>query len=295
MSRPTVEEIYEYRKYVTNEMLELLENELNQETLSIIELGINHEQQHQELLAYDIKYILGNSPLLPDCGKRLVFHPETQTQEWIKLDEGIYEIGADGSSFYFDIEMGKHKVYLEETHISNKLITNGEYLQFVKDGGYANHYLWHDEGWYFINEKGINAPLHWHKKDDQWMYYSYKNLEKLKLDAPVAHISFYEAHAFAEWAGYRLPTEFEWEATADQFQWGQLWEWTNSAFLPYPRYQKKVGAVGEYNGKFMVNLMVLRGASVGTPANHSRKTYRNFFHTGARWLFSGTRVAKKNL
>ena len=176
--------------------------------------------------------------------------------------------------------------------ISRYLVTNAEYLMFVADGGYKDFQYWHAEGWDWVNKNEVVSPLYWHEKDGEWFNFTLAGLRKLHMDAPVTHLSFYEASAFAEYKGMRLPTEFEWEAASGKFDWGLRWEWTGSAYLPYPGFSKAPGAVGEYNGKFMVNQMVLRGASIATPPGHSRKTYRNFFHPHLRWQFNGVRLAK---
>jgi ergothioneine biosynthesis protein EgtB len=293
MTRPTVSEVYEYRNYVTDALVNLLDTNPIDEVLSLVEMGINHEQQHQELLAYDIKYILGTQPIFPRLGELFKLQAETQNQEWTRVTEGIYEIGYQGNGFCFDNELPVHKVYLEEFEISNKLTTNGEYLEFIQDGGYGNFNLWHDEGWHFIQNNHIKHPLYWHLIDGEWYQYHFNGLEKLDPNLPVSHISMYEAFAFAARKGMRLPTEFEWEIAASQLNRGQLWEWTNSAYQPYPGFTQAEGALGEYNGKFMMNQTVLRGASVATPKGHGRDTYRNFFHASSRWIFSGIRLVKK--
>jgi len=293
MTRPTVAEIYNYRKYVTEAILKLIDSSPQEEVLSLIEIGSNHEQQHQELLTYDIKYILGTQPTFPSIGKQYALKEEQVDQKWLNFKEGVYEIGYKGSGFCFDNELPVHKVFLQEFDISNKLVTNAEYLEFVEDGAYNNFNLWHDEGWHFIQNNQINHPFYWHKKNGEWHVYHYNGLEKLNPNLPVSHISMYEAYAFAAWKGRRLPTEFEWEVAAPKLNWGQLWEWTNSAYLPYPGFVQAEGALGEYNGKFMINQTVLRGASVGTAKGHERLSYRNFFHASSRWIFSGIRLAKK--
>lgn len=294
MSRPTVDEVYAYRKYVSKAMIRFMESDPAQEILSIIEIGIHHEQQHQELLVYDLKYILGNQPVFPVYGDN--YHPSAKKlpSHWITCDEGIYSIGADGKAFCYDNELQAHQVFLEPFKIRDTLVTNGEYLEFIEDDGYDRHLLWHAEGWDYIHQKSIKSPLYWHYINGQWHHYTLAGLKPLDPELPVQHLSFYEAYAFAEWAGCRIPTEFEWEAAADKFDWGKLWEWTQSAYLPYPRFSKAPGALGEYNGKFMLNQNVLRGASVATPPNHSRKTYRNFFHASSRWVFNGLRLVKNN-
>ncbi|MEX1003020.1 MAG: ergothioneine biosynthesis protein EgtB [Crocinitomicaceae bacterium] len=292
ITRPTVEAVYAYRQHVTKNMTDYLQTDPPDKVREIIELGINHEEQHQELLAYDIKYILGYQPTFPVFETDMHLTEEKWKHEWLSFDSGIAKIGYEGKGFRFDNEEKRHKVHLQSFEISNKLITNGEYLEFIQNGGYEDFNLWHAPGWDFINENKIKAPLHWHKKDNEWMLYHYNGLEKINPDLPVMHISIYEAYAFAEWKELRLPTEAEWEIAADHFNWGQLWEWTNSAYLPYPGFSKKEGALGEYNGKFMINQMVMKGASIATPAGHSRTSYRNFFHPQDRWQFSGIRLAK---
>ncbi|MBR9776885.1 MAG: ergothioneine biosynthesis protein EgtB [Cytophagales bacterium] len=293
MSRPPVSEVMAYRAYVTEAVTELLkEGTPNSQMLTIIELGINHEQQHQELLVYDIKYILGNQPTFPEYGNRFINEAENKSLDWIEIEEGVKSIGFSGEGFSYDNELGKHKVYLAPYKISNKLVTNGEFIEFIESGAYENFNLWHSDGWDFINNGAIKAPLYWHKVKDRWQNYTLGGLKDINPHLPVQHVSYYEAFAFAEWKGMRLPTEFEWETAADQFSWGQLWEWTSSAYLPYPGFQKAPGAIGEYNGKFMVNQQVLRGASVATAENHSRKTYRNFFAPPSQWIFSGIRLAQ---
>ncbi|MEC5166701.1 ergothioneine biosynthesis protein EgtB [Flavobacterium sp. PL11] len=292
MSRPTVAAVYNYRKYVTNAVVTFLNTNPSEDILAVIEIGINHEEQHQELLIYDIKYILGNQPTFPVYQDSFKTEIETQADHFIQINAGLYEIGHQGNSFCFDNELGSHKVYVNDFEISGKLVSNRQYLDFILAGGYQNFNFWHDDGWSWINSNKIEAPLYWHKIDNEWWYYTLNGLIKLDLDLPVMHLSFYEAFAYSEWKGCRLPTEFEWEIASNKFKWGQLWEWTNSAYLAYPGFSKSSGALGEYNGKFMINQMILRGNSVATPEGHSRKTYRNFFPPDMRWQFSGLRLAK---
>ena len=292
MTRPTVAKVLDYRHFVTEKVLDFLAQNDSPEIAEIVELGINHEEQHQELLAYDIKYILGNQPIFPRYGERFALREQAGKGTLLTVPEGIYEIGFAGQSFCFDNEKGRHKVYLNEFQISDALVTNAEFIEFIEDKGYQRFEFWHSEGWDWVNNNQINAPLYWHKIDGEWHRYDLNGFHPVELNLPVMNVSFFEAFAFAEWKKMRLPTESEWEIAADQFDWGQLWEWTGSAYLPYPNFTKAEGAVGEYNGKFMVNQMVLRGASVATPLNHSRKTYRNFFHPHLRWMFSGIRLAK---
>jgi ergothioneine biosynthesis protein EgtB len=292
MTRPSVAEVYKYRKYVTEAMVAFMSEKPSKEILDVIEIGINHEEQHQELFVYDIKYILGNQPTFPSYGAAFETVIENQTAGFIKIKEGIYSIGHQSDGFCFDNELGSHKVYVGDFEISNKLVTNAEYLEFIEAGGYQDFNYWHDEGWSFINENKIEAPLYWYKIEGDWFHYTLNGLEKVNLNQAVMHISFYEAFAFSQWKGLRLPTEFEWEIASDKFDWGQLWEWTNSAYLAYPGFSKSAGALGEYNGKFMINQIILRGGSVATPVGHTRKTYRNFFHPNLRWQFNGIRLAK---
>lgn len=292
ITRPSVSEVLEYRNFVTQAMIDFIKDDPNNEVFKIIEIGINHEEQHQELLIYDIKYILGHQTSFPKYGEGFDTKEIHQKDEWLKVKSGIYEIGHIGNSFCFDNELGRHKVYLEEFEISKTLITNAQYIEFIEAGGYEDFNYWHDEGWNWVTENKIEAPHYWHKINNDWYQYTLKGLSKVNPHSPVMHISFYEAFAFAEWKGLRLPTEFEWEIASSQINWGQLWEWTNSAYLAYPGFNKSPGALGEYNGKFMVNQMVLRGGSVATPNDHSRKTYRNFFHPNMRWHFSGIRLVK---
>ncbi|TYB79113.1 ergothioneine biosynthesis protein EgtB [Bizionia myxarmorum] len=292
MTRPSVDEVYEYRAFIDEKMTAFLNNNPSEDALSIVELGINHEQQHQELFYYDITYILGNQPTFPAIENKVELQPVLNTAEFMKISKGLYEIGHKRNGFSYDNELGNHQVYLQDFEISDQLVTNGEYLEFIKAGGYQNFNLWHAEGWDFIRQNAISAPLYWHEVEGVWHHYTLNGFMPVEKMKPVTHISFYEAFAFAEWKQMRLPTEFEWEVASKNFNYGQLWEWTNSAYLPYPNFSKAPGALGEYNGKFMINQMVLRGASVATVKNHSRHTYRNFFHPDMRWQFSGIRLVK---
>ncbi|AOW16644.1 sulfatase maturase [Polaribacter vadi] len=293
MSRPSTSKVLDYRKYVDVKMQEFLKDIADKKVIDLVTLGLNHEQQHQELLITDVKYMLGHNPLLPslDSAFNLVKDSNIDTKK-IKIKAGIYEIGYQGNDFCYDNELGVHKVYVDDFEINNHLITNGEYLEFMNSGGYSDFNFWLDEGWTWVNNDKINAPMYWHKIDNEWHYYTLAGLQKVDKNAILSHINYYEASAFAEWKGMRLPTEFEWEIASNNLDWGKRWEWTNSAYLAYPRFEKENGAVGEYNGKFMSNKMVLRGASVATSKNHSRNTYRNFFHSSDRWQFTGLRLAK---
>jgi ergothioneine biosynthesis protein EgtB len=294
LSRPTVNEIYRYREYVDEAMEKFLCAEPSAEVKELLILGLNHEEQHQELLFTDIKYILGHNPLFPAYDKNLV-SPKAETagdSAFIKIDEGIYEIGFEGDGFCFDNELNRHKVYLNAFEISPNLVTNEEYLAFINSGGYHDFRHWHAEGWDWVKNHKIEAPLYWHVINDEWHNYTFNGIGPIKPHEPVCHISYYEAYAYAAYKGLRLPTEFEWEAASSKFKWGKSWEWTESAYLPYPGFAKAPGAIGEYNGKFMVNQKVLRGASEVTSPGHSRSTYRNFFSPSLQWQFTGIRLAK---
>jgi ergothioneine biosynthesis protein EgtB len=294
LSRPTVIDIYRYREYVDEAMSKFLCGEIADDIKELLILGLNHEEQHQELLYTDIKYILGHNPLFPAYSKDYV-SPKVKWDErgaFIKMDESIYEIGFNGDGFCFDNELNRHKVYLNAFEISPNLVTNAEYLEFMNDGGYHDFRHWHAEGWDWVKTNKVESPMYWHLIDEEWRQYSYHGLGPLNPKDSVCHISYFEAYAYASWKGLRLPMEFEWEAAANEFTWGKSWEWTESSYLPYPGFTKAPGAIGEYNGKFMVNQKVLRGASEVTPPGHSRITYRNFFQTNLRWQFTGIRLAK---
>ncbi|MEO8733945.1 MAG: ergothioneine biosynthesis protein EgtB [Flavobacteriales bacterium] len=294
MTRPTLEEVHAYRAYVDEAMDVFLSGgQATAEAMRILELGLNHEEQHQELLVTDIKYILGNNPLFPVYGDFNEGHVENTQGKFIPIPGGLHSIGSAGEGFSFDNEHARHQVFLNDFAISDRLVTNGEFLEFMNDGGYTNFNHWHSDGWQWVQEKKVQAPMYWHKVDGTWHHYTMQGLEVVNATQPLCHISFYEAFAFAEWSGMRLPTEAEWEVANDRFQWGQRWEWTHSAYLPYPGYTRVPGALGEYNGKFMVNQMVLRGASVATAPGHSRATYRNFFQPALRWQYTGLRLVKR--
>ena len=293
LSRPTVEDVYDYRRHVDAAMEKLLDGPVNDELEMLTVLGLNHEQQHQELLATDSKYILGHNPLFPTYSEIANSVKSQVTPEQFQdIESGIYDIGYDGHGFCFDNELGRHQVFLPAFKIAKGLITNGQYLEFMEDGGYDKHEYWHSEGLAWVKNNHFVAPLYWHLIDGEWHIYTANGIQPLKPDEPVTHVSYYEASAFAAWKGMRLPTEFEWEVASNQIEWGQRWEWTGSAYLPYPGFVRAPGAIGEYNGKFMVNQMVLRGASVVTSPGHSRPSYRNFFHPHLRWQYTGIRLAQ---
>jgi len=298
LSRPSVEDVYSYRRHVDKAMNEFLQKIPSQELDELIILGLNHEQQHQELLATDIKFILGNNPLFPPYIFPSHESPLAEKNSnavngrFIKIDKGIYKIGYEGNDFCFDNELSRHDVLLQDFSIADSLVTNGEYMEFMNAGGYKDFNYWHAEGWDWVKTNNINSPLYWHFINNEWFNYTLYGLQRVDVNDVLCHISFYEASAYASWKGMRLPTEFEWEIAAQKFKWGKRWEWTESAYLPYPGFSKAPGAIGEYNGKFMVNQKVLRGASEVTPPGHSRITYRNFFHPYLRWQYTGIRLAQ---
>jgi len=293
MTRPSVSEVFAYRAYVDAAMEQLLSNSNSQTLNTLLEIGINHEQQHQELIFTDLKNNFSLNPTYPiyKDGFNLV-GDHNREEGYLKVKSGNYQIGFEGDGFSFDNEHGRHTVYINDLCISKALVTNGEFLDFMEDGGYQRHELWLDEGWSWVNTEGITQPLYWKNRDNAWFQFSLGGLIPIDKNAQLAHISHYEAAAYAEWKGMRLPTEFEWEVASKDLKWGSRWEHTSSAYLPYPGYKKPKGAVGEYNGKFMMNQMVLRGASNATPEAHSRSTYRNFFHPNTQWQFTGIRLAK---
>lgn len=295
-TRPPLKDVIDFRAYVDLNMERLLrEQELNEKAEFLVQLGLQHEQQHQELLWTDLKYILGKQALSPaydgpNPDQKLVM--DRQTEEWIHMEEGIYQVGFEGEEFSFDNERKRHRVFLEEFRIAQKPISNKEYLEFIEAGGYSDFKYWLSEGWAWVKEHGIEAPEYWERTENGWKQYTLNGWEPVDPDKTLCHVSYFEADAFAAWKGCRLPREEEWEAAADQMNWGEVWEWTQSAYLPYPGFKKEDGAIGEYNGKFMINQMVLRGASVATAKGHSRKSYRNFFHPDKRWQYSGIRLCK---
>ena len=303
LTRPGVKEILHYRDAVNQRIEQLLSSHYSEKLRTLIELGIQHEQQHQELMLTDIKHLLSINPLFPMmigiCNDNdLTDHIKSDNfpVQWHRLETGLIDIGHDGAGFCFDNEMPRHKHYVAEFSIASRLVNNGEYLDFIEAGGYKNPALWLANGWSWINQQKIEHPLYWHYTD-HWQEFTLHGLQQLDLHQAVSHLSFFEASAYASWAGARLPTEAEWEYAAQKYRdlpqlFGACWQWTSSSYAPYPGFAVSEGAIGEYNGKFMVDQYVLRGSSAFTPHDHARVTYRNFFPTSARWQRTGIRLAK---
>jgi ergothioneine biosynthesis protein EgtB len=298
VTRPDCEQVTAFRAHVDQAVERLLasaEEPQLAELVRILEIGLHHEQQHQELLLTDILHAFAQNPVAPvyDADWRA---PCVQpcTGEFIRLPSGIHSIGFAGEGYRFDNEGPAHQVWLQPARIGRSLVTNGQWLEFMADGGYATPSLWLSDGWAMVEAEGWNAPGYWCERDGAWLALTLGGLRAVDPDAPVVHVSYYEADAFARWSGKHLPTEAEWEVAAraglldDAF--GVVWQWTRSAYLPYPGYRASDDALGEYNGKFMINQMVLRGSSHATPAGHARPSYRNFFYPPARWQFSGLRL-----
>jgi ergothioneine biosynthesis protein EgtB len=318
LSRPSLDEIRAWRAHVDDAIAAALPT-LAPGALALIELGLNHEQQHQELMLMDMLATFAANPLLPAMFKpRSEAGTETgRPMGWIEGREGIVQIGHQGDGFAFDNERPRHRVFLQRHALADRTVTNGEWIGFIEARGYADPRLWLADGWSWVRENGIEAPLYWQRRGGEWHRFALDGLAPVDPAEPVCHISYYEAEAYARWAGARLPTEAEWEAAAwghdpcggnqlDEASaphprkappaaagfYGDVWEWTGSAYLPYPGFAAPEGTVGEYNGKFMVSQMVLRGGSCATPRGHVRPTYRNFFYPHQRWMFSGLRLAR---
>ena len=290
LSRPPLEQILEYRLQVDEAMARLIE-ERAADVSELVTLGLHHEQQHQELILTDILHAFSCNPLLPAYAPRSADKTSPAAPaHWIGHPGGIVEIGHAGPGFAFDNETPRHPVLLRPFRIASRPVSNGEYLKFIEDGGYRRPEFWLSDGWAFVQRGQLNGPLYWLSERDGWRAFSLHGPHALEEHGPVAHVSFYEAAAYAAWAGARLPTEFEWEASSPPGQ-GLVWEWTRSSYDPYPGYRPFEGEVAEYNGKFMSGQIVLRGGSIATPRGHSRTTYRNFFPPSARWQFSGIRLA----
>lgn len=325
LSRPSLEEIKEYRKHVDRALIELMgSSDFIKNYSSLIELGIHHEEQHQELLLMDILHIFYSNPLKPVYKKLELQNSKTvetklEKMQWIEYPAGLVEIGTSSKNFHFDNEGPKHTVFLQPYRLAHRLITNGEYLNFIQDGAYQNPNLWLSDGWDWVENNQVQHPLYWQNNEDTWQQMTLHGMIDLDLSAPVCHINFYEADAFARWKGKRLPTEFEWENAARELPlkghfyedhfisplacqekfsqtplqiFGDVWEWTQSPYSPYPGFHPAPGAVGEYNGKFMCNQMVLRGGSCLSVSGHLRASYRNFFPPASQWQCSGLRLAE---
>jgi len=299
VTRPGAEEIGAYRRHVDAAMLTFF-REASEDTLKsiapLVEVGLNHEQQHQELMLTDILHALAQNPIYPAYDQTWRLPPSTRSDDaWITLNEGIHSIGHADETFHFDNEKPAHRALVGPVRLSRNLVTNAEWLAFMADGGYRTASLWLMDGFAAVTKEDWQAPGHWHSVDGEWHMMTLAGLKPVDPNAPVCHVSYYEADAFARWSGKHLPTEMEWEVAArgnllnDAF--GIVWQWTRSAYSPYPGYRAIEGALGEYNGKFMVNQLVLRGSSLATPAGHSRMTYRNFFYPHHRWQFTGLRLA----
>jgi ergothioneine biosynthesis protein EgtB len=301
ITRPSADAVGAYRAAVDAAMRELIES--GEAPADLIRLGLQHEQQHQELLLTDMLHAFAQNPLLPAVlpGWRDAALPADSGSGFESFDGGIVEIGADGSGFAFDNEMPRHRALLRPFRIARCVVRNRDWLEFMRDGGYRTPTLWMAEGWDTVRGQGWDAPLYWREDPElpgRWRQMGPGGLAELVPDAPVRHVSWYEADAFARWSGARLPTEFEFEHAAASGRLsdvtGHVWQWTASAYTPYPGFVPEAGAIGEYNGKFMINQMVLRGGSRATPPGHARPTYRNFFHPDRRWQFSGLRLAKED-
>ena len=316
MSRPSLQQVHAYRDYVERALLSFLEK-ADDDALELVELGLNHEQQHQELILTDIKHALWSSPLGPEpvtgrgpraCAPRM---------SWTEMEGGIHSVGHEGSGFAFDNESPRHEVLLRPFRIASRPVTNAEYLEFMQDDGYRRPELWLSDGWDAVCAQHWDAPLYWEQHDDgSWWHFTMNGIKEVDPAEPVCHVSFYEADAYARWCGARLPTEEEWEVAAvrmpsrgtfledyvfrpqaargegNQQMFGDVWEWTASPYIAYPGFQPAAGLIGEYNGKFMCSQLVLRGGSCATPASHIRASYRNFFPPHTRWQFSGIRLAR---
>ncbi len=316
ITRPDLQQVLDYRAQIDARMQALLASPCEPRLCALVELGLQHEQQHQELMLTDIKHLLSCNPLLPAyaAGPALAAAEPAQPLGWLSLAAGLREIGHAGAGFAFDNELPRHTVYLGACEVASRPVSNAEYQAFVEAAGYAQPNHWLAEGWDWLQAQGRTAPLYWQRRPEGgWAEFSLYGLQALQPAQPVVHLSYYEADAYARWAGARLPTEAEWECAASPFAWapegawqrlhpcakagetmppGEVWEWTQSSYAPYPGFRPAPGAVGEYNGKFMVNQYVLRGGSCASPPGHVRPSYRNFFPAGASWQFAGLRLAR---
>ena len=314
-SRPDSQNVLDYREFVDVAITNLLSNDLSQEAKVLLELGLNHEQQHQELILTDIKHAFWSQPLQPAYHSANPSGVRSAALNWVKFNGGICPVGHANRSFAFDNESPKHEVLLQPFRLASRLVTNGEFLGFMEDGGYRRPELWLSEGWDTVCQQGWSHPFYWENEENEWRQFTLSGVQPLDRDEPVSHVSYFEADAYARWAGARLPREEEWEVAARSVAiegnfaescrlaptaapsgrltqlFGDLWEWTASPYVAYPGFHPAAGAVGEYNGKFMCNQFVLRGGSCATPRSHIRATYRNFFPAPARWQFTGIRIA----
>ena len=323
VTRPTVADVFAYRAYVDDAVLSLcaqLADDPAHPAWRILELGVHHEQQHQELLVTDIKHVFWTNPMRPTYRPAPRATPQAVAQQWQPIAAGLVEIGHAGTGFAFDNEEPRHPVYIHGGRLAHRLVTNAEYAGFIADGGYRKPMLWLSAGWATVQAQEWRAPLYWEQQDGAWQEFTLAGMAPIVPHAPVTHVSFFEADAFARWAGHRLPTEAEWEVAAAvhaeavhpvagryvehgafhpmadtregmQQLFGDVWQWTASPYVGYPGFRASAGAIGEYNGKFMAAQWVLRGASCATPRSHARLTYRNFFPSDTRWQFSGIRLA----
>jgi ergothioneine biosynthesis protein EgtB len=321
LTRPTLETILAYRQHVEAGIEKLLRENASARVTELVELGCHHEQQHQELLLTDILHLFAQNPLQPAYKSPgpLLFEPQAvRAPVYLPFDGGLVEIGHEGGGFAFDCEGPRHRVFIEPYRLAERAVTNREWIQFIADGGYRNPLLWLSEGWAALRDQGWTMPLYWEQRDNAYWTMTLRGAQPVDLDAPVSHVSYFEADAFATWSQRRLPTEMEWEnatrgvpltgnfadsgylrprpagaaVEGPRQMFGDVWEWTRSAFLPYPRFRPAAGAVGEYNGKFMSGQFVLRGGSCVTPSGHMRRSYRNFFPPATRWQFAGVRLAR---
>jgi len=292
ITRPGVEEILAYRRHVTTAMLEMLND--GDAPHDLVELGLHHEQQHQELILMDIKHALSLNPLRPAYrAARRAGVQALPAIGWQEFEGGLVETGHDGQGFAFDNEAPRHRSWLDAFALALRPVNCGEYLEFIEDGGYRRPGFWLSAGWECVTQRGWQAPLYWENRDGAWHVFTLSGLEPLDASRPVCHVSAFEAAAFAKWSGKRLPREAEWEIAAGAVHGtGEVWEWTASPYVAYPGYREAAGAIGEYNGKFMASQMVLRGGCAATPPGHVRPTYRNFFPPDARWMFGGIRLAE---
>jgi ergothioneine biosynthesis protein EgtB len=319
ITRPPLGAVHDYRRYIDDKMMELLERDIDPEILAVIEVGLHHEQQHQELLLMDIKHLFSCNPRFPAYTTTLTtISVQSSSAEYLEFQGGIRPIGAPTEGFSFDNERPRHDALVPDFQLGTRLITNGDYLDFISDGGYSTPLLWLADGWAAIQRDGWAAPLYWYELDGVWHEFTLSGLRKVNRNAPVVHVSYYEADAYARWENARLPTEMEWELAAQHVSrdgnfvedahlhpraapspisslaqmFGDVWEWTMSPYTAYPGFKTPEGAIGEYNGKFMSGQMVLRGGACVTPREHIRSSYRNFFYPGNRWQFGGMRLAR---